>query len=257
MGPSGVRSGAIVQVKGVDVTGKLVSADLLDEVLQANLEIPRAGLAALTWGNVSGVDRARGLYVIKPSGVPYPQLTVDHLVVVELETGRVVSGTLKPSTDSETHRVLYTSFETIGGITHTHSSYAVSFAQAGRDIPLLGTTHADTFNGPIRCTRQLTVQECAKEYERNTGVVIAELVGDDPADVLAVPAALAVNHGPFTWGVSARKSFEHAVICEAVAKMALQTLALNPQASAPAHLVQRHFTRKHGPDAYYGNDPVG
>ena len=238
------------------MAGRVVSDDLLDEVLQANLEIPKAGLAALTWGNVSGVDRAQGVYVIKPSGVPYPALTADHLVTVELETGRVVEGTLKPSTDSETHRILYTWFASIGGVTHTHSSYAVSFAQAARDIPMLGTTHADTFNGPVRCTRALTEEECRKDYERNTGVVIVDLLADDPEAVDSVPGALVVNHGPFTWGTTARKSLEHAVICEAVAKMALQTLALNPQASAPPHLLHRHFTRKHGPDAYYGNDAV-
>lgn len=236
------------------MASKILSADLLEAVLQANLEIPRAGLAALTWGNVSGVDRDKGLYVIKPSGVPYPDLTVDHLVTVDLETGRVVEGSLKPSTDSETHRILYNSFASIGGVTHTHSSHAVSFAQAGRDIPMLGTTHADTFNGPVRCTRPLTAQECQKDYEWNTGVVIVDLLADAPEAVDTVPAALVVNHGPFTWGASARKSLEHAIILEAVAKMALQTLALNPQAGAPAHLLQRHFTRKHGPDAYYGND---
>jgi L-ribulose-5-phosphate 4-epimerase len=236
------------------MAGRALSADLLDEVLQANLEIPRAGLAALTWGNVSGVDRDKGLYVIKPSGVPYDALTVDHLVTVELETGRVVEGDLKPSTDSETHRLLYTSFPGIGGVTHTHSSHAVSFAQAARDIPMLGTTHADTFNGPVRCTRQLTEQECLHDYEWNTGVAIVDLLADDPSVADTVPAALVVNHGPFTWGTSARKSLEHAIILEAVAKMALQTLALNPAAGAPPHLLRRHFTRKHGPDAYYGNE---
>lgn len=235
------------------MVSKNVSADLRDAVLHANLEIPRAGLAALTWGNVSGVDRDRGAYVIKPSGVPYPELTAEHLVVVDLETGQVVHGDLRPSTDSETHRILYNSFPSIGGVTHTHSSYAVSFAQAARDIPMLGTTHADTFNGPVPCTRALTEQECLKDYEWNTGVAIVDLLRADPGAVDAVPAALVVNHGPFTWGATARKSLEHAIICEAVAKMAVQTLALNPQASAPPHLLRRHFTRKHGPDAYYGN----
>lgn len=238
------------------MAGNMLSADLREAVLEANLEIPRAGLAALTWGNVSGVDRDKGLYVIKPSGVPYAVLALEHLVTVDLESGRVVEGTLKPSTDSETHRLLYTSFPSIGGVTHTHSSYAVSFAQAGRDIPMLGTTHADTFNGSVRCTRPLTVEECRKDYERNTGVAIVDLLADDPEAVDAVPAALVVSHGPFTWGADARKSLEHAIICEAVAKMALQTLALNPHAAAPPHLLQRHFTRKHGPDAYYGNDSV-
>ena len=226
---------------------------LFDEVLAANKAILAAGLATLTWGNVSGADRAAGVYVIKPSGVRYDDLTVESLVTVEIDTGRVVGGHLKPSTDDATHRLLYQTFPSIGGVTHTHSSHAVSFAQANRDIPVLGTTHADTFNGPIRCTRQLTPAECSDRYEENTGRAIVELFDSDD-DAAAVPGALAVSHGPFTWGSSARMSLEHAMICEAVAEMALRTLALNPAASAPQHLLDRHFTRKHGPGAYYGND---
>lgn len=223
---------------------------LVQDVLAANRRIPEAGLATLTWGNVSGVDRAAGVYVIKPSGVPYAGLTEESMVTVELETGKVVGGTLKPSVDSETHRLLYQAFPTIGGITHTHSADAVAFAQARRDIPVLGTTHADTFNGPVRCTRDLTPEECASEYERNTGLAIMEIVDGDPE---AVPAVLAASHGPFTWGPTAMKSLENAIVCEAVAGMALRTLALNPAAQPPEHLVRRHYTRKHGPDAYYGN----
>lgn len=230
-----------------------VSAELLEAVLAANQEIPRAGLASLTWGNVSGIDRDAGIYVIKPSGVRYDDLTVGSLVPVDLDSGRVLSGTLKPSTDNETHRLLYRTFPSIGGVTHTHSTCAVAFAQANRAIPVLGTTHADTFNGPVRCTRQLTPEECAERYEENTGRVIVELYDGDDDAAMAVPAALAVNHGPFTWGADARTSIEHAIICEAVADMALRTLALNPSASTPAHLQERHFTRKHGPGAYYGN----
>jgi L-ribulose-5-phosphate 4-epimerase len=226
--------------------------DLLREVLEANRRIPEAGLATLTWGNVSGVDRAAGVYVIKPSGVPYPDLTEDSLVVVEIETGKVVGGTLKPSVDSETHRLLYQAFPTIGGITHTHSTYAVAFAQAGRDIPVLGTTHADNFDGPVRCTRDLTPQECERDYERNTGLAILDTLDGDAESVAAV---LTAGHGPFTWGKNATKSLEAAIVCEAVAEMALHTLALNPAASPPEHLVRRHFSRKHGPDAYYGNSP--
>ena len=183
-----------------------VTAGLRDEVLEANRAIPRAGLATLTWGNVSGVDRNAGLYVIKPSGVSYDDLTADQLVVVDLEDGRVVDGHLRPSVDSETHRRLYLAFPGAGGITHTHSPSAVAFAQAKRDIPVLGTTHADAFNGPIRCTRDLTEAECAADYEYNTGQVIVELfdtVGDDPSDV---PGALAANHGPFVWGEGAGAS---------------------------------------------------
>lgn len=226
---------------------------LREEVLQANLAIPRAGLATLTWGNVSGIDRHVGVYVIKPSGVAYDDLSADLLVVVELDTGRVVEGRLKPSIDSETHRSLYRAFPSIGGITHTHSTYAVSFAQARRDIPMLGTTHADAFHGPIRCTPDLPPEQCEKDYEYNTGQAILELFetsGDDPREV---PGALVTNHGPFLWGSNATDSLKNAIICEAVAEMACHTLALNAAASAPPHLLERHFRRKHGPDAYYGN----
>jgi L-ribulose-5-phosphate 4-epimerase len=234
-----------------------VTAALRDEVLRANQEIPRARLATLTWGNVSGVDRDAGLYVIKPSGVSYDGLTAEQLVVVDLEDGRVVDGQLRPSVDSETHRRLYLAFAGIGGITHTHSPSAVAFAQAKRDIPVLGTTHADAFNGPIRCTRDLTEAECAADYEYNTGQAIVDVFdapGNDPAEV---PGALAANHGPFVWGDSAAESLKNAIICEAVAQMAIQTLALNPHADAPPYLLERHFRRKHGPDAYYGNPQAG
>jgi L-ribulose-5-phosphate 4-epimerase len=234
-----------------------VTAALRDEVLRANQAIPRAGLATLTWGNVSGVDRDAGVYVIKPSGVSYDGLTAGQLVMVDLEDGRVVDGDLRPSVDSETHRRLYQAFPAVGGITHTHSPSAVAFAQAKRDIPVLGTTHADAFNGPIRCTRDLTEAECAADYEYNTGQAIVDLfgsAGDDPAEV---PGALAANHGPFVWGDSAAESLKNAIICEAVAQMAIQTLALNPHADAPPHLLERHFRRKHGPDAYYGNPQAG
>jgi L-ribulose-5-phosphate 4-epimerase len=231
----------------------VVSDELRQEVLAANLRIPRAGLATLTWGNVSGVDRDAGVFVIKPSGVAYADLTADSLVVVALENGQVLEGDLRPSVDTETHRSVYLAFPSIGGITHTHSTNAVAFAQARMDMPVLGTTHADTFNGPIRCTDDLTPAQCETDYEYNTGQVIVALFGAD--DVLAreVPAALVASHGPFTWGVSAMKSLEHAIVCEAVAKIALQTLALHPGARAAQHLLDRHFSRKHGSAAYYGN----
>lgn len=228
----------------------LVPDDLLHEVLRANLVIPREGLATLTWGNVSGLDRERGIYVIKPSGVPYDELAVEHLVPVEVETGRVLAGDLKPSTDSETHRLLYLENGGLGGVAHTHSTYAVSFAQAGRPIPMLGTTHADTFNGQVPLTRTLTAEECATDYELNTGRVLVETMGTGALDV---PGALVAGHGPFTWGATAGKAVEHSVVLEAVAEMALHTLALNPAAASPDHLFERHFTRKHGPGAYYGN----
>ena len=224
--------------------------ELIRDVLEANRRIPIAGLATLTWGNVSGVDRARGVYVIKPSGVPYDALTEDSMVVVDIASGEVVEGHLKPSVDSETHRLLYQAFESIGGITHTHSAEAVAFAQAGRDIPVLGTTHADNFDGPVRVTRQLTPAECENDYERNTGLAIIEALGGDPE---SVPAVLAASHGPFTWGATAAKSVDTAIVCEAVAGIAFRTLGLNPAAAPPEHLIRRHYSRKHGPDAYYGN----
>jgi L-ribulose-5-phosphate 4-epimerase len=171
-------------------------------------------------------------------------------VPVEVETGRVLAGDLKPSTDSETHRLLYLEHGDLGGVAHTHSTYAVSFAQAGRPVPMLGTTHADTFNGPVPVTRDLTAEECASDYELNTGRVLVEAMG---ADALDVPGALVAGHGPFTWGATAAKAVEHSVVLEAVAQMALHTLALNPAAGSPGHLFERHFTRKHGPGAYYGN----
>jgi len=228
---------------------------LRNAVLAANQLIPKAGLAALTWGNVSGIDRDSGIYIIKPSGVAYADLTAALLVPVDLETGDVVSGDLKPSVDSESHRAFYLEWPSVEGITHTHSTHAVAFAQARRDVPVLGTTHADTFNGPIRVARDLSEQECASDYEFNTARAIIELIGDDEA-ATASPVALAANHGPFTWGTSALKSVEHAIVCEAVSEMAIRTLALNPDASAPPWLLDRHFTRKHGAGAYYGNASV-
>ena len=235
------------------MVGAIVRDDLLREVLEANLVIPREGLATLTWGNVSGLDRERGIYVIKPSGVPYVELSLEHLVPVEVETGRVLAGDLKPSTDSETHRLLYLTCPEVDGVAHTHSTYAVSFAQANREIPLLGTTHADTFNGPVPLTRHLSREECETDYELNTGRVLVETLEARGGSALDVPGALVAGHGPFTWGSSATKAVEHSVVCEAVAQMALHTLALNPDASSPEHLFARHFTRKHGPGAYYGN----
>ncbi|WP_406118860.1 L-ribulose-5-phosphate 4-epimerase AraD [Streptomyces sp. NBC_00989] len=230
-----------------------VRAGLRHEVLDANLTIPQAGLATLTWGNVSGVDREAGVFLIKPSGVPYTDLAPDDLVTVRLSDGKIIDGNLRPSTDTETHRCLYLAFPSIGGITHTHSTHAVAFAQARRDIPVLGTTHADTFNGPIPCTPDLTPDQCTKNYEYNTGQVIVDMLDGDDHQATEVPAALVANHGPFTWATTPRTSLEHAIICEAVADIAINTLALAPTAPPPPHLLARHYTRKHGPDAYYGN----
>lgn len=234
---------------------RTVSQELRREVLEANLRIPRAGLATLTWGNVSGVDREAGVFVIKPSGVAYEALGEEDLVVVSLADGSVVDGRLRPSTDTETHRSLYLAFPSIGGVTHTHSTHAVAFAQARRSIPVLGTTHADTFNGPVPVTAPLTPEQCAKDYEYNTGQVVVDLLDGDDTRAREVPGALVAHHGPFTWGADATASLEHAVICEAVAEMALHTIALGP-VEPPQHLLDRHFTRKHGPDAYYGNPPA-
>ncbi|MFK4099507.1 L-ribulose-5-phosphate 4-epimerase AraD [Streptomyces sp. NPDC019531] len=230
-----------------------VRGGLREEVLAANLAIPQVGLATLTWGNVSGIDREAGVFVIKPSGVPYEDLTMDDLVTVRLSDGSIVDGDLRPSTDTETHRCLYLAFPSIGGVTHTHSTHAVAFAQARREIPVLGTTHADTFNGPVSCTPDLTAEQCAKDYEYNTGRVIVDLLDEDDRRAVEVPAALVAGHGPFAWGATARKSLEHAIICEAVADIAIHTMALGPATPPPRHLLDRHYTRKHGPDAYYGN----
>ncbi|MFF7363618.1 L-ribulose-5-phosphate 4-epimerase AraD [Streptomyces sp. NPDC008125] len=231
--------------------------ELRSEVLAANLRIPQAGLATLTWGNVSAVDRESGVFVIKPSGVSYAELTERDLVVVSLADGSVVEGRLRPSTDTETHRCLYRAFPSVGGVTHTHSEHAVAFAQARVPIPVLGTTHADTFNGPVPVTADLTAEQCARDYEYNTGQVIVALLEGDDRRAREVPGALVSRHGPFTWGATATASLENAIICEAVARMALHTLALRPGGTGatppPQHLLDRHFTRKHGPDAYYGN----
>jgi L-ribulose-5-phosphate 4-epimerase len=236
--------------------GSTASVRLRREVLDANLRIPAAGLATLTWGNVSGVDREAGVFVIKPSGVPYDSLAEEHLVVIDLRDGGVVAGNLRPSTDTETHRSLYLAFPSIGGVTHTHSTHAVAFAQARRAIPVLGTTHADTFNGPIPVTADLTAEQCAHDYEFNTGQVIVDLLEASDRRAAEVPGALVSCHGPFTWGATATKSLEHAIVCEAVAEMAIHTLALGA-GRPPQHLLDRHYTRKHGPDAYYGNPATG
>jgi len=224
--------------------------NLRRQVYEANMELPRRGLVTLTWGNVSGIDRERGLVVIKPSGVEYADLTPEALVILDLD-GSAVEGNLRPSSDTKTHLALYKSFVGIGGIVHTHSTYAAAWAQAGEDIPCYGTTHADTFYGPIPCTRGLTPAEVEADYEGNTGQVIIEtFAGKDPVHI---PGVIARHHGPFTWGKDAAEALHHAVVLEEVAKMALLTRQLCPDARpAPSHVQDKHFARKHGPQAYYG-----
>ena len=223
---------------------------LKTQVWEANLTLQRTGLAPLTWGNVSGIDRDRGLVVIKPSGVPYEALRPESLVVTDL-SGRVIEGTRRPSSDTPTHLVLYRTFEKIGGIAHSHSRHATAFAQAGREIPCLGTTHADHFHGAVPVTRPISRAETEGAYEEGTGRAMVErLAGLDPIEM---PAVLVAHHGPFTWGGDAAEAVKNSIALELVAEMAMLTLALHPDATAiPTHLLEKHFLRKHGPDAYYG-----
>lgn len=226
--------------------------ELRRQVWAANRDLPRRGLVTLTWGNVSGIDRASGLVVIKPSGVEYDELTPENLVVVDLD-GHVAEGTLRPSSDTATHLELYKAFPAVGGIVHTHSTHATAWAQARRDLPCYGTTHADTFYGPVPCTRQLTSAEVQTDYEKHTGTVIVETFRERGIDAAAVPGVLCACHGPFTWGGDAAKAVENAVILEEVARMALLTRQVDPAAvPAPQYLLDKHYHRKHGPGAYYG-----
>jgi L-ribulose-5-phosphate 4-epimerase len=225
------------------------TAELRRCVCAANLELVAHGLVVGTWGNVSGVDRAAGVVAIKPSGVPYAELTPELMVVTDL-TGRVLRGELRPSSDLQTHLELYRSWEGVGGVVHTHSLSATAFAQARRPIPCLGTTHADHFYGEVPVTRDLRAEETAAEYEMNTGRVIVErFVGIDPLDV---PAVLVASHGPFTWGATPAAAGWNSVALEAIARLALDTLALGATPPIAAHLLDRHFKRKHGSGAYYG-----
>ena len=225
--------------------------ELKKRVCQANLLLPKHGLVTFTWGNVSGIDREKGLVVIKPSGVEYDGMTAEDMVVVELAAGRVVEGKWRPSSDTPTHLALYQSFPGIGGIVHTHSRWATSWAQAGKAIPAYGTTHGDYFYGEIPCTRRMTPQEIEGEYERETGKVIVESVREGQAQ--QVPAVLVHSHGPFAWGKDPQDAVHNAVVLEALAFMAFHTRAINPHAEAmQQELLDRHYLRKHGKDAYYG-----
>lgn len=226
--------------------------ELKTQVCEANLELVKQKVVMYTWGNVSGIDRDKGLVVIKPSGIPYENMTGEDMVVVDLETGRTVEGKWKPSSDTATHLALYRACHAIGGVTHTHSINAVAFAQAGMDIPPLGTTHADYFYGEIPCTRVLTKEETETDYEAHTGQVILETVRERKQDIDAVPAILVRNHGPFAWGKDATEAVYHAVVLEMVAEMAMKTKLLNPAGSMPSYVLDVHYRRKHGPGASYG-----
>ncbi len=222
---------------------------LKEEVFRANLDLVRHGLVIMTWGNVSGIDRESGLMVIKPSGVSYDKMTAADMVVTDLE-GNVMEGTLNPSTDAPTHRALYRAFPGAGGIVHTHSTHATAWAQACRPVPCLGTTHADHFYGAVPVTRKLTEMETAEDYEYNTGLVIAEaLKGTDP---MSMPAVLVASHGPFTWGTTPADAVHNAVVLEEVARMAAISATLADPTEIDRHLLDRHYLRKHGKNAYYG-----
>ncbi len=231
--------------------------DLRDAVYESNVELARAGLAVLTWGNASAADRQAGLMLIKPSGVAYDDLRPEDIVAVALETGETVEGELRPSSDSPTHLALYRGFPGIGGVVHSHSTCAVAWAQAGREIPCLGTTHADHFAGPVPLTRQLTSAEIDADYEGGIGTVIVERFEEGGLDPASVPAVLVPGHGPFTWGSTVQDALRNAIALEEVARMALHTFALLPDAGPiPRPLRDKHYQRKHGPDAYYGQEQV-
>lgn len=227
---------------------------LKEQVWQANRALCTHGLITLTWGNVSAIDRESGLVVIKPSGLDYDTMQPEDMVVVDLQGNRV-EGKWNPSSDTPTHLVLYRQYPEIGGVAHTHSRWATIFSQAGKDIPILGTTHADAFYGDVPCTRRMTPEEIGGEYEEETGNVICETFRGK--NVMEIPAVLVCSHGPFTWGKNAAKAVEHAVILEEVAMMAWHTLAMNPGASFQQALADRHYLRKHGAGAYYGQGGQG
>ncbi len=224
-------------------------SDLREQVYKANLDLVKYGLVIFTWGNVSGIDRSKGLVVIKPSGVSYDDMKPEDMVIVDLE-GKIVEGRLKPSSDTPTHIVLYKSFINIGAVVHTHSEWATSWAQAGKGIPCYGTTHADYFYGEIPCTRPMTTKEIESDYERETGNVIVERFSNiNPDDI---PAVLVNNHGPFAWGKDPHNAVHNAVVLEEVAKMAFRSQVLSKISPVSQTLLDKHYLRKHGKDAYYG-----
>ena len=226
---------------------------LKEKVCKANLLLPKHGLVTFTWGNVSQVDREKGVFVIKPSGVEYDEMTAEDMVVVSLATGERVEGKWKPSSDTETHRALYNAFPALGGIVHTHSRWATSFAQAGMDVIAMGTTQADYFYGDIPCTRRMTPQEIAGEYEKETGNVIIETFRQRSIDPAPMPAVLVQSHGPFAWGKDAMDAVHNAVVLEEIAFMAYHAMSMNPnQGRMQQELLNKHYLRKHGKNAYYG-----
>jgi L-ribulose-5-phosphate 4-epimerase len=228
---------------------------LKDAAYRANLDIVEAGLVELTWGNASAVDRDAGLFAIKPSGVDYDAMSPDDIPLVSLETGERVEGDLKPSSDTPTHRELYRQFPSIGGVVHTHSDVAVSWAQAEQPIPCLGTTHADHFYGDIPVTRPMTKSEIQTDYEHNTGAVVVERFRDDDRAPAQVPGVLVAGHGPFAWGADAEHAVENAIVLESVAQKAMQTYTINPDATPiDQALLDKHYLRKHGEEAYYGQE---
>lgn len=228
--------------------------ELKEAVCEANLDLVNKGVVIYTWGNVSGISDDRKYMVIKPSGVDYDGMSQEDMVVVDIATGESVEGKWKPSSDTKTHLELYRKYQEIKGIVHTHSVNAVAFAQAGMAIPALGTTHADYFYGDIPCTRELTKQEVMEDYETNTGKVIIETVDSGGYDPMAIPGIVVKNHGPFAWGKSPANAVYNAVVMEKVAEMDLKTLQLNPNSSMAQYVLDKHYMRKHGPNAYYGQE---
>ena len=227
--------------------------ELKELVCKANLELPKYGLVTFTWGNVSGVDREKGLMVIKPSGVEYDTMTAEDMVVVSLATGEKVEGKWKPSSDTATHVALYNAFPNIGGIVHTHSRWATTFAQAGMNIPAMGTTHADYFYGAIPCTRPMTPEEIRGAYEKETGNVIIETFKTNGIDAMSIPAVNVYSHGPFAWGADPMNAVYNAVVMEEVAFMAWNAMMIDPgQGAIQQELLDKHYLRKHGKNAYYG-----
>lgn len=231
--------------------------ELKEKVCVANLDLVAKGVVIYTWGNVSGISDDRKYMVIKPSGVDYDGMKPEHMVIIDVETGEKVEGNYKPSSDTATHLELYRRYKDIKGIVHTHSTNAVSFAQAGMAIPALGTTHADYFYGDIPCTRELSKEEVMLAYEANTGNVIIETIDGLGYDPMSIPGILVKNHGPFAWGKDPANAVYNAVILEKVAEMSLKTLVLNPQSGMAQYILDKHYMRKHGPNAYYGQNNNG